>query len=125
MKIDKILLADLIDEATPTPVATGPEGRQSTSSPHTRGEGLINDGTYLYHYNRDAADNAVSRVTMSAVGSELAVMPSSGEDNSSVAYEYPPDNFYQDSVLYMGTYVTYVPLPPSLSTPTSAGQVIW
>jgi len=125
MKIDKILLADLIDWATPTPVATGLEGRQSSSSPHTRGEGLVNDGIYLYHYNRDAADNAVSRVTMSVIGSELAVMPSSGDDNSSATYEYLPDNFYQDSVLYMGTYVTHVPLPLSPSIPTSAGQVIW
>lgn len=129
MYILKYLLADIINFAYPddTVVASGPEGTSFPTGPNYRGEGLVNDGVYVYHVDRADTDNGIRRIKMSNMGSELAVVPSDGDDNNS-SDPYAPDNFFQDSFNDRGTFATYVAMestPPGPSAPSSFGNVMW
>ena len=79
MRVEKYLLSEFTDTNYPTRISYAPEGTSLPSSPTVRGEGLVSDGTYLYHVDRNQYDNGVRRIALSPLASELAAIQISFE----------------------------------------------
>jgi len=124
MLIKKFLLTDIID-GTPTPIVSVVEGSQFGTNPFNRGEGLVNDGTHLFHFDRSITWCEITRAPLSLTALDFAVVPSDGMAGSS-ADKFLPDSFFQDSTQARGVFMTFVPYsPPAVAVANTSGQVIW